>query len=311
MPENSAARLSCPRCPAPLQQHAFGPVVVDGCDQCGGLWFDPHELAQLAAGGREAVLAAEAVFPPPGLAATPADQAGMCPKCQVALYEFQFPHTPEVTLDACPQCRGIWVDDRELEAIARRLAPTTAPAPPAAPGPRPPLRQRARQVASFIQRVPCPKCGELNYREARSCWACAETLVPRGSKLCPRCDNSLRYLTAEDLMLDPVPHLEHCAGCGGLWVEHGPLAQLLGLEIRLLQRWQDLLAAEVAGGAGDRKTQIICPSCQLVLSDRPYAEDDSVHVDHCVACRGTWLDNGELTLIKRVSIAKDVWGGSS
>jgi len=36
----------------PLKEQTVGPLTVDGCDQCGGVWLNANELAQLAAAGR-------------------------------------------------------------------------------------------------------------------------------------------------------------------------------------------------------------------------------------------------------------------
>ena len=100
----------------------MGEIVVDGCDACGGLWFDADELSRLAKAGRGQVAQAEEVFEPP-LQTLRVELERHCPRCDVALYEFEFRHTPGVKLDACPKCKGIWVDDQELEALAQRPLP--------------------------------------------------------------------------------------------------------------------------------------------------------------------------------------------
>jgi uncharacterized protein len=306
MASSSAVAPTCPRCATGLSPYRFGPVAVDACDSCGGVWFDAGELSQLAQGGRDAVDAAETLIEPPEAVAGSAVSAGQCPKCQVPLYQFEFKHTPGVTLDACPTCQGIWVDDRELAAIAQRLAP----AAPAAPAPRS-LRHKVRQASSFLQRVPCAKCQEENVAGSLVCWACGATMAGRKSgKLCPRCDAPLRYVTAEDLEIHPRPHVDHCPDCGGIWIELKCLTILMELDTQTLKHWEFRLSAEARGALDTHESDIICPACQVVLDERPYARDTEVRIDRCLSCRGTWLDSGELPLIKRISIQQDVWARS-
>lgn len=302
----SETPLTCPRCQTTLRQHAFGAVVVDGCDTCGGLWFDTDELAQLAKGGQETVVAAETVFAPPEPVADTVASKGLCPRCQVALYPFQFEHTPEVTLDACSSCRGIWMDDQELAAIGRRLAPAQPQAAPAQPQT---VRQKARQAQCFLRRVPCGKCGEENPEGAVTCWACGAAMGRRKTgKLCPRCDGRLDYISAEDLQIVPPPHVDHCPDCGGIWIERTCLSPLMDVDLQDLTRWEEHLATHVRGALETREAEILCPVCQLLLDEHPYAREQHVRIDQCGCCRGTWLDGGELALIKRISVEQDVWG---
>ncbi|MBU0607968.1 MAG: zf-TFIIB domain-containing protein [Armatimonadetes bacterium] len=302
----SDTTLTCPRCQVALREHALGPVVVDGCDACGGLWFDTDELTKLARGGQEVVVAAEGVFAPPEPVADLMPAKGLCPRCQVPLYAFEFAHTPGVTLDACAECRGVWIDDGELESIGRRLAPKQQAPGPAAP--RRSVRQRARQAAAFLHRVPCGKCGEENPESAHVCWACGATMTQHTSgRLCPRCDSGLDHIEADELQIVPPPALDHCPSCGGIWIQRENLSPLINVDLKVLKRWGDVLAAKVHGGTETRAADIICPVCQVVLDEHPYARDDSVRVDQCQCCLGLWLDSGELVLIKRVSVDQDVW----
>jgi uncharacterized protein len=300
----SDANLICPRCQVPLRAHDLGPVSIDGCDTCGGLWFDTDELSRLAKGGQETVVAAEAVFAPPQPASDTIGAKGLCPRCQVPLYAFEFAHTPGVTLDACATCRGVWIDDGELEALGRRLAPTE----PAATDKAASVRQKARQAVALLHRVPCPKCGEENPESAVNCWACGQRMGHvHSGRFCPRCDNRLEYITAEDLEIHPPPYLDHCPDCGGIWIQRDTLSPLMELSVEALKNWEARLSARLRGTLDTRETEIICPSCQIVLAERPYARDSSVFIDACRNCLGVWLDSGELVLIKQVSMQQDVW----
>ena len=299
----------CPRCGTGLRAEKMGAVVVDGCESCGGLWFDADELGQLAACGQESVTAAEGVFEPPTGAAADSSAEMQCPRCSVPLYGFEFRHTPGVTLDACPQCRGIWVDDRELEALAQRMTPQQRPAAEPAT-----LRQNVRRAVTFIQRIPCRKCSEENHAGSLVCWACGVPLQGRrGAMLCPRCDNALYYTHGDSsgLALDTDPHVDHCHACGGVWIDIGALSLLLDVPIHWLHEWEQTLSAAASGAMAIRQADLVCPTCQVVLDMRNYAADSGIYVDRCATCRGTWLDRGELVAMKRVSIQADPWGGVS
>jgi Zn-finger nucleic acid-binding protein len=248
---------------------------VDGCDTCGGVWFDVNELSQLVSGGRQVVGWAEQLFDPPQVSEQlPSDQA-LCPTCTVPLYPFQPKRTPDVTLDACPRCKGIWVDDRELEAIARHM-PGTPPAP----------------------------------RDVRCRVRAAAATVHAGLLMCPRCDFRLSEKPADLSNLDlgqGEPRVEHCEACGGVWVDPGSLNVLMGLPANWLEEWQAQLAATVRRLAVALADRLICPQCRISLEERLFGESSDVYVDRCTSCAGTWLDRGELVLVKRVSIRQDVW----
>ena len=39
--------MRCPRCDGPLKETRFEEVLIDTCEQCGGVWLDSSELEQL------------------------------------------------------------------------------------------------------------------------------------------------------------------------------------------------------------------------------------------------------------------------
>jgi Zn-finger nucleic acid-binding protein len=299
---------ACPRCGSALSEQALGAIIVDGCGSCGGLWFEADELGQLASSGQRIVAWAEKVFEPAASEERVDQRATACPRCGVPLYGFEFKHTPGVKLDACPRCRGIWVDDQELGAIAQGMgSPQQSPA-----GPRP-VRQRARQAVAFMQQFPCRRCEEPNPAGSLVCWACGAPLRGRrGAMLCPRCDHCLFCKAADisGLDLDIDAHVDHCEGCGGVWVGLEDLTSLTELSTGWLEAWQEHLSAMIQGGAPAHEHDILCPICHIVLDERAYGADSGVYVDRCRTCQGTWLDDGELVLIRRVSMQQDVWRGS-
>jgi len=277
-----------------------GALVVEGCDQCGGVWFDVNELGALAQAGKATVGWAEQLFEA-STEPLEVDEA-LCPQCGVALYPFEFKHTPGITLDACPRCRGIWVDDRELEALAARMQ---------AKGPAADPRQRTRTAAAVLQQFPCPACGEQNPTTALGCWKCGAALRGRrGAMLCPRCDGPLCRKPADLSDLDVgEAQVDHCEDCGGVWVDLDALTMLMTLPATFLEQWQAQLLASARAAAIDRAHKLLCPVCQIPLEEQLFGEKSELYVDRCTACRGTWLDRGELVMVKRVSLQQDVWRG--
>jgi len=227
-----------------------------------------------------------------------------CPKCGVPLYPFQFKHTPDVTLDACPRCKGIWADDRELAAIAQRMQL----AGHAAAGPSD-VRHKVRHAVAFMQRFPCPACGEANPASALVCWQCGTRLRGRrGALMCPRCDSCLCCKPADgsDLDLDDA-RVDHCEDCGGIWLDEDALSALMTLSASWLEAWQAHLSAASRSRAIAHAHHILCPLCHVTLEERLFGEGADVYVERCTSCRGMWLDRGELVVVKRCSIQQDVW----
>lgn len=132
-----SAPLDCPKCIGRLEEvviqcrtcsdvpslkgvGASYKLSLDRCFTCGGLWFNKGELDRYLADGLT-------VIDSPSLGrAMDAEfdrKDGPCPKCAVPLRKEPSPVASSVTLDACPQCGGIWLDSTEidrLEQVSRR-----------------------------------------------------------------------------------------------------------------------------------------------------------------------------------------------
>ena len=108
-----------------------GPLTLDHCTRCGGVWFERGEVQRLA-GHKSDVLHAhisrrsEAPKPPCHKCRTPLSRDAVtcaacgrdnllhCPACQCAMRRAQI---DGLALDACDRCHGIWFDYAELEQI--------------------------------------------------------------------------------------------------------------------------------------------------------------------------------------------------
>jgi len=109
--------LTCPRCSQNLQARKEGPVEVDACPDCKGMWLDFGEIEQLVQD--KDVLTK--VFQ--GDLVRPAPSACSCPKCGAALKLLKGGLAgPFLIVDKCPKCRGLWLDGGELRLLEKVLA---------------------------------------------------------------------------------------------------------------------------------------------------------------------------------------------
>lgn len=105
----------CPECDRTCLPFNCGPVVVDRCPQCGGIWFDPGEIGVFRERLRELDLT-ELV--PIGEAAS--SQPGIlgCPRCRgIVLESFHYGVNTGVMPLRCTRCEGIWLAGDELRVF--------------------------------------------------------------------------------------------------------------------------------------------------------------------------------------------------
>lgn len=160
----------CPGCDADLRGWQLGELELDGCDTCGGCWFDGRELTAATRIEGEPLTALEAEFTA-GLAGGAAAGRRRCPNCRGDLERFTFPHAPGVELDGCRGCGGIWFDEGELSALAATL--------PRDLRPRAGDHQAEAAVAvGLVASRCCPECGAANPELRLHCRACGAELQP-------------------------------------------------------------------------------------------------------------------------------------
>ncbi len=91
-------------------------LEIDTCPECAGLWFDGNEMARFLQGGtlkREFLQVAE-IEPLQSVGYSISTRARACPRCREAMEERSF---GDVSVDVCPTCQGIFLDDGELRRI--------------------------------------------------------------------------------------------------------------------------------------------------------------------------------------------------
>ncbi len=282
---------NCPVCLTGLAPLKVGSVTVDRCPECAGVWFDAGEMNALArAGGRALTAVEHAAESRPGHAVhLHADRN--CPECGVGLRPFAYPWAPEVRLDGCPACKGIWFDDGELARIATHL-----------PGNAPPSATSAHAAAAVLASRPCSACGQPNAVEAVTCWACGEALTAGNSAPnCPVCELPMQPLAAERVTLDG------CLRCGGVFLERGELGALLQLTD---EQYERLVSRLPMGLNPPRQGDLRCPRCSGRMHATAHGGDRDLIVDTCDACRSLWIDAKELPLLEARRAAASPWKGS-
>lgn len=109
--------MNCPRCTnVALSEEAAGPVSVDRCPTCHGLWLDELELEALLSARPSALLADDrAVTQSPAAG----DARLNCPRCKdVYLIKLNSRARPGTIIDSCTVCFGAWLDAGELSRLA-------------------------------------------------------------------------------------------------------------------------------------------------------------------------------------------------
>jgi uncharacterized protein len=106
--------LQCPKCKsASLSEFTVEGTAVDRCSSCAGIWFDAEELIDLLAEDARYVAAlrrGEVKEQVEG-------QKGSCPRDGTELLRVYSSIDRTVVLDACPECRGIWLDGGEFAKL--------------------------------------------------------------------------------------------------------------------------------------------------------------------------------------------------
>ena len=107
--------MKCPKCDRKLVATKVSEVEVDRCKSCHGIWCDHRELAELL--GQSKWRLAKLT------GAHEQDQLNLrqakCPRDDTHLLRVSSADHPQVVLDSCPKCQGIWLDGGELDKLLK------------------------------------------------------------------------------------------------------------------------------------------------------------------------------------------------
>jgi hypothetical protein len=106
-----------------MMERQVGGIAVDVCDGgCGGVWFDQRELQKVDEAHEAAGQVLLDVRQDPHARADLAARR-RCPRCADVVLMRHFTSVKrEVTVDECPACAGVFLDQGELRAIRTEFA---------------------------------------------------------------------------------------------------------------------------------------------------------------------------------------------
>jgi Zn-finger nucleic acid-binding protein len=281
-----------------MRSAKLGPLQLELCFPCSGIWFDHGELPLLVRAGPEAVARLAERFPRgTGVIGEPRQR---CPICRLPLEECEFPSMPGIRLAGCGYCQGFWLTVAQLQEIATRLraahanATATRDIPPPTPvGPAPPIVPRrpgpaVTPATPLHEQIRCPACSEANEPAAPVCWACGAFLRPAGTGNCPSCAALLRREVSDGV------DLGFCPDCGGTWLEDGRLTDLRAQPGFLQDQLVGRLKSRGQVGVGALEQRFSCPKCRLALQPEDLGVLSAVPIFTCPKCFGSFLECGRL-----------------
>ncbi len=110
----------CPKCDVDMKVRQVGPVEIDECRTCRGIWFDKDELRQVKDATDSDLNWMDFEIWKHEDQFQAKDSALTCPTCRTATVSLEYGKT-KVEIDYCPSCRGTWLDRGELRRMIEAL----------------------------------------------------------------------------------------------------------------------------------------------------------------------------------------------
>ncbi|MFH1415647.1 MAG: zf-TFIIB domain-containing protein [Elusimicrobiota bacterium] len=105
--------MNCPRCDSDLKDYILVGKIYHKCEDCGGLWFDRGELAQIMQEKKWFMIDSTHKH----ASARIASSELFCPREGSLLKTVEYGHETDIKVDICPDCEGLWLDAGEIQAI--------------------------------------------------------------------------------------------------------------------------------------------------------------------------------------------------
>ncbi|QRN96295.1 zf-TFIIB domain-containing protein [Archangium violaceum] len=178
----------CPGCEVAMVPFLAKGVEIDCCPKCGGLWFDFGELTRVA--GRKAELELMG-----------GHTSRRCAFCRISMEPALLPGA--IPVEACTACRGIYLDEDELEEFARGHVSMTPRDGHPWKRARPEQRKET-STAAQPQGFECVRCGlRFPYSEGNAL---------RGGLACRSCTPRPQTTEAERRSANRDSDLGHAGG---------------------------------------------------------------------------------------------------
>ena len=117
--------MQCPVCKGLLRQEKYQYVEFDICMDCRGIWVSGEQFralaVQVATDGQVESSAILSFKARKVLRPGEDNPVRICPKCTLAMREFNYAYDSNIFLDRCEQCKGIWLDPNEIIDIAKHI----------------------------------------------------------------------------------------------------------------------------------------------------------------------------------------------
>ncbi len=120
-----------------------------------------------------------------------------------------------------------------------------------------------------------------------------------GQQQCPKCHSA-----TEQVAFGEHIRLRRCVGCNGLMVKK---AMFDALKRAWMAEEVIDIGAHRVGRKHDAMTNIDCPECHQPMQVLLDKEQTHVCVEFCVGCELLYLDAGELTDLKQLTLMDHVW----
>jgi uncharacterized protein len=106
--------MNCPKCQALMEAVTLENVTVDRCTGCKGIWFDAQENKKL-----QNVKGSESIDCGDVHVGRKMNQITdiKCPRCGVPMTEMEDVDQHHITFEACPACKGIFLDAGEFKDL--------------------------------------------------------------------------------------------------------------------------------------------------------------------------------------------------
>ena len=108
--------MKCPRCDVAIKEVILDDIVLDQCEECGGIWFDFAELDRVL---NRDIMQARKVLPKRPKNEDMSVEVLPCSRCSDKIIRM---HTPnrKIVYYGCLTCYGRWLDGNELKRILDR-----------------------------------------------------------------------------------------------------------------------------------------------------------------------------------------------